>query len=337
MSIYQLFIWSFFISALSSELVASKEHPYVIEVDQNVQIEAPERPLKPGSLVVVTSEPKNYLQWSDSDISISFQLLQKIARSWNESGTSENYLTNQYLVYGGQIFRDTTPDPFHWEIVPYYQSSLGALGSFTQQIDVLKAIVFGGRKASEQSREKTQNYYRETLASHSTTQEIFEDAIGNDPFCNPERILRQRVLEGTRVNVLFNYAPIGFGDERLHFLIIPKGHKKNFSELSQEEYQETIQLSQLLMAHFGLNRTVHDVHLFHKTGVTAGQTVPHWHMHMVFILSETQALMGKLTVLKNMLFGSSPMGEEDLRNRVRELIEEFNSDQSLSPYLVPVS
>ncbi len=322
-------------SSLSiGEYTHLSRNPHIVDVVDGVQIEVPEKPLAPGSLVVNTSEPKSYLQWTDSDIFISFSLLQKIAASWRDHGTSENYNTNQFLVYGGQLFRETPPDPFHWEIVPYHQSALGALGSFTQQIKVLSRIVFGGSDTTEETLQATQSFYQESIGNYTSINEIFQEAIGNDPFCNPERIIRQRVLEGTRINVLFNYAPIGFGGERLHFLFIPKSHKVNFNELSVEEYQEAIQLSQLLMTHFGLSRTVHDVHLFHKTGVDAGQTVAHWHMHMVFILSETQAFMGKLTVLKNMLLGSSPMNDEELGIRIAELIEEFQGDQSLLPYSI---
>ena len=58
---------------------------------------------------------------------------------------------------------------------------------------------------------------------------------------------------------------------------------------------------------FKQTRKAEDIYLFHKTGIDAGQTVPHWHMHLIVTANKTQGFFGKLTVLKNMLFGSSPM------------------------------
>jgi hypothetical protein len=74
--------------------------------------------------VVVTSDPKSYLHWINSDISISFELLQKVARTWREAGTSAAYTTDQFLVYGRQHFPESFPDLFKWEIVPYQRFPL---------------------------------------------------------------------------------------------------------------------------------------------------------------------------------------------------------------------
>ncbi len=315
------------------------DNSYVVCGQVDAQVEVPKTRLAPGSLIVApNSQPYN--SWGRDAIRASYDQLQKIAACWKTAGTSEGYTTDQFMVYGRQHYSGSLAESFKWEIVPYYKSALGKLGRFIQQIMTLVRIVFGGTVASESSLQRTQSFYQANLPKNlvgseisKTVQGVFKDEIGNDPFCNPDRIAKQRVLEGERVNVLYNYAPIGFGGERLHFLITPKAHKEGFTELSLEEYEEAVTLSKLLMDFYESSRKVHDVHLFHKTGVDAGQTVPHWHMHMIFTLSETQAFMGKLTVLKNMLFGSSPMNEKALSDRIAKLTEELNTVQRFANYI----
>ena len=145
---------------------------------------------------------------------------------------------------------------------------------------------------------------------------------GNDAFCNPKVLDKQRVFEGKEINVLYNYAPIGLGEEKLHFLIVPKEHHPNFSDLTKSEYLESMQLSQKLIK-FYQGKGFHTAYLFDKTGAEAGQTVPHWHEHVVFTATKTQELFGKWTVLKNMVLGSSPLPPKELQNRVQSLKKEL--------------
>jgi len=63
----------------------------------------------------------------------------------------------------------------------------------------------------------------------------------------------------------------------------------------------------------------HTAYLFDKAGAEAGQSVPHWHEHLIFTATKTQELFGKLIILKNMLIGSSPLPEKELQSRVQLL------------------
>jgi diadenosine tetraphosphate (Ap4A) HIT family hydrolase len=117
--------------------------------------------------------------------------------------------------------------------------------------------------------------------------------------------------------VLTNYAPIVLGSS-LHFLIVPKEHRTGFFDLEESEYVEAMKFSEKLIAYYSRNG-LRTAYLFDKTGAEAGQTVPHWHQHVVFTATKTQEILGKLRVFKNLLWRPSPLPENRLQTRVHNL------------------
>jgi diadenosine tetraphosphate (Ap4A) HIT family hydrolase len=264
-------------------------------------VQVPQCPIENNSLQVGAELPLP--KWTDKEHESSFEWLQKIVSFWKDR------IADDYLVYGKHTKESSS---FHWEIIPHYRASL--FGDFGQQLSVLWNISFGsGSLPYEVMEEKAKVIDRlfEQTVCHS------EDLPhrGEDPFCKEEVIEKQWVLKGNKSTVLFNYAPIGFGGERLHFLIISKEHKQKFEDLSSQEYLEISQFASRLIQKYSDK----DAYLFHKTGRAAGQTVPHFHMHLVFTSNRVQDVFGKLTVFKKMLLGSSPMSDGELRTRVEEL------------------
>lgn len=276
-------------------------------VDASCFVQVPECPIENNALQVGAELP--FPDWTDKEHESSFEWLQKIVSFWKEKRIAEDY-----LVYGKHSKESSC---FHWEIIPHYKSSL--LGDFGQQLSVLWNISFGsGALPSEVMEEKAKVIdllFNQTF-SHSQDSPIREE----DPFCKYEVREKQWVLKGNKSTVLFNYAPIGLGGERLHFLIIPNAHKQRFEDLSSQEYIEISQFATRLVQKY-LDK---DAYLFHKAGRAAGQTVPHFHMHLVFTSNKVQDVFGKLTVFKNMLLGSSPMSDGELRTKVEALREELN-------------
>ena len=158
-----------------------------------------------------------------------------------------------------------------------------------------------------------------------------------DPFCNDKVIQKQLLFEGSKIYVLYNYAPVALGKEKLDFLILPKCHRARFSDLTQSEYIEAMHYSQALIRHFNQKGFL-TTYLFDKTGDEAGQTVLHWHQHVIFTKSKTEELLGKLKVFKNMLFGSSPLSVEALQERVLHLRVELKDElQEFSPRTLSTS
>lgn len=273
----------------------------------------PSAPLAERSLKVLPlGSPAAFRDWTDQHHQESYHVLRKIASIWQNKQED-----HQYLVFGKEnLFQ---PDQFDWEIVPYHQTCC-SLSRFFQQFAVLWNICFGAPELSEKQKVEMAQEYISDFAIFSEEPLKISETVADDPFCDPAVIQMQRVLEGQTINVLYNYAPIGFGGERLHFLFVPKMHKQDFNDLSENEYTEACQLVNRLLQHFAMTReSLIDAYLFHKTGKEAGQAVFHWHLHLVVTSNAAQDFFGKLTVLKNMLSGSSPLSAEELAEKVESL------------------
>jgi len=304
------------VSSGSIEAAPPPLYQQVIEKQGSVSIRIPEKQLAHKSLEITTHQNNSYVNWTDEDRSNVFTSLQKAVAFWKK-----NKIADEYLIYGKQQSGNKT---FTWEAIPCYNPNT-IVGQIWQQFLILWKITFGGTTLSET--QKQRNEYKASFEKFSfSLQKNIErtrDLVQDDAFCNPEIINKQLVLKGRSINILYNYAPIGFGGEKLHFLIVPKKHRSKFSELSEAEYLEATELSQKLMTHFFDARQIKDVYLFHKTGVNTGQSIPHWHMHLILISNKTQGIFGKLIVLKNILIGSSPMKGDKLKQRVQLLNSEL--------------
>jgi len=71
------------------------------------------------------------------------------------------------------------------------------------------------------------------------------------------------------------------------------------------------------------DREIEALHLFHKTGDDAGQSVPHWHLHLVILTESTQSFWGRFAILQNMLIGSSPLTGVALQEAVTKYSQEL--------------
>jgi len=281
--------------------------------DQSLLTVVPSNQLLDQSLHIVAPN-KQFNNWSVQNHADSYLFMQFIARAWKSSN-----FTDQYLIYG-----KINSNPFTWEMVPY-QKCYTYIGRAFQQLQVLWRTVFGGMKISEESCNTQVKRYELLLGTPAETIEVSDRCSrSNDSFCNDDTIERQWVVTGKKINVLFNYAPIGFGGERLHFLVVTKEHRETFTDLTEEEYCESLELTARLVDHFTETRkNVKSVYLLNKTGVDTGQTVKHWHLHVIFSTNTAQDFWGKMTVIKNILLGSSPMKKEDLAKRVGDFREEL--------------
>ena len=264
--------------------------------------------------VQITAPNKKFKEWSEQDHRDSYNAMQRIAQTWK----SQN-ITDQYLIYS-----KVDKEVFQWEMIPY-QKCATVIGRIFQQVQVLWRTVFGGVTLSEEASQIALRKYEkmfETSPHVSLPQQV--ESRGNDAFCSSATNERQWVITGKKVNVLFNYAPIGVGGERLHFLVVPKEHRVSFTDVTEEEYSEALSLTSRLIDRISLSRqNIENIYLLNKTGIDAGQTVNHWHMHVIFSTNKAQDFWGKLTVLKNILFGSSPMKIAELTQRVEALRKEL--------------
>lgn len=246
-----------------------------------------ESPLTEGSLQI--ESPLPLIEWSKEDNKEAYLTLQKVIQVWANKGIHE------YLIVGKE-----TGEPFKWEIVPYPPD----VNSLFRHLAILWKMTFG---TSPQEAKKVE-------LEDSIPTPFLTASAKSDPFSDPQVIQRQLVYEGKRMYVLYNYAPI----VSEHFLLVPKERKIHFSDLDLEEYLEAIQLAKKLIAHFGAGKVTY---LFDKSGERAGQTVPHWHEHVV--ITPQEELWGQFKMLKNMFLGSSPLSPEELKARVEKYRQEL--------------
>lgn len=296
--------------AASSSAIASD----VIYTNETIEVRIPDSPLAKNALELAPTTSKKFSQFTEAEDLDTVSSIKAIVNIWQNQR-----MADQYMLFGKE------GDSFRWEVVPY-ETTNSSISKIAQQTKVLWNIIFGGNSLSTEEKEKVRNTYQDSFTKHYThTFDYHGPKVpGPDAFIDQKVIDRQLVLEGERVRVLYNYAPIGFGGEKLHFLIIPKEQKEFLTDLSPEEFQEAMSITRKLLNCLGETREIQDVYFFNKNGPDAGQTVPHWHLHVIVTTNRLQDTLGKLTIMKNILFGASPMPTEELRSKVEELRDELS-------------
>lgn len=272
-------------------------------------VRVPEQPLADRSLQIQKQEP--FVNWTQEDHKKSYKLFQKIVRIWNKENIHD------YLIFSkiGLENEDTTP--FTWEIVPY-STTATRLGQVWQQFQVLWKITFGGSRLFPDEQEKYVQTYTQSFSEHTIqANSPREEEVSSDAFCNPQIIDKQRIFKGKTITVLYNYAPIGWSQEKLDFLLITNKHR-NFDTLEEEEYAEAMQLCKKIITYYR-EKMQKIAYIFLKEGEYAGENVDHTHIHLIILANRTEDWWGKGTVLKNMLIGPSILPDSDLENRVNTL------------------
>ena len=301
---FSIFVWPILANQTSQK--EAKMSEFTIE---NVTASIPNQQLLPGSFKVATKDGKKFSDWTKDEHASSYQLLQKIAAVWQEKEI-ENYL----------IYAKDDNQSFDFEIVPY-QTTKNFFTTKCQQILVLWRTVFGGKSVSDEVKKAQIDILTQASGRDLNTIDVPEPA--EDPFCKSEVIERQRVLKGEEVNVLYSNAPIGFGGDKLHFLVVPKKHYMDFSSLPQSCYTEAMEMAVKVKNYIAKKSADKDIFIYHKKGKIAGQTVGHWHLHLV-AADKKETFWGRLNVFKNILLGSSKLKDSDLKSKVETIQAEIS-------------
>lgn len=241
----------------------------------------------------------------------SYETMQKVVSYWDIKGISESYMAIQ-----------TNDGPI--QIAPYYKAH-NVFQRMWQQLSVLMRFIFGGYKLTPERVEQLREVYKDFPLGR-TAKKV--EGCAQCAFCNQKVIDSQLVLDGERVQVLYNYAPIGMGGERLHFLVVAKRHCPRFDQLTKEEYEEAEKLTHFvqkrIQEHFE-ETPIRNTYVYHKTGQDSGQSVPHWHVHIVMTQNGAQEWWARLTVLRNILFGSFKLSPEELEKQRQKYYTILNS------------
>ena len=85
------------------------------------------------------------------------------------------------------------------------------------------------------------------------------------------------IYEDDRFNVILDNGPATKG----HCLILPKEHYANLFELPEETAAEAMKLAKKLSAELVDKLSADGLNLVQNNGETAGQTVNHFHLHLI--------------------------------------------------------
>jgi len=104
------------------------------------------------------------------------------------------------------------------------------------------------------------------------------------PFC--EYVAKGVTSKGLRVAIVSERAlTLGFVDPRPmqpgHLLVIPKRHAPTLIDLEREEAHELIEHARELSCALVDVLAPEGLNAFQNNGVVAGQSVPHYHLHLV--------------------------------------------------------
>lgn len=249
-------------------------------------------------------------KWTDEDRAAAYLLTLKLAQVWDSEGM--DYLRFRKITSCRSLST--------CEMVPYAQKSW----AFPRQLQVWWRVFFGPASYSQYDSHMDASKLKVKLGAKSTYEK--NDTVGHVAdcvFCDASErqgkaVETQRVFQGRFVNVLFTYTPIGLGKDKFDFLITPKEHRTRLSDLTKEEFLEIENLNEGLVSYFQ-RKGIDTAYIMDKSGKAAGQTQIHFHERAVFVSNKAEEIFGKLIVLKNMLFGTSPMKGQALASRVKEL------------------
>jgi len=259
-----------------------------VDAETSWSVEFPAEALAAGS---VSIRPRG----ENSDVNDLFTCMQKIAQYWEHRGS------NNYLIYANS--RETG-----WEMVPYVgsrESTWDIISSFFRQVEVLSRVVWG-RAAQVEDPVQAQAIVNFQTAIPSGGIVV----KGSDVFCNKQVTGKQQIVKDKNIRVLHDYAPLG--EDKLHFLLVPKAHKERFTELSFAEFQSMQAMAQKIVALY----PDYICYQYFKTGKLAGQTVPHFHHHLVFVKPQNE-WQGQLAVFMRMICPPTPLPAKELADRVQ--------------------
>ncbi|MDE3046492.1 MAG: HIT family protein [Verrucomicrobiota bacterium] len=126
-------------------------------------------------------------------------------------------------------------------------------------------------------------------------------------FCKPHILNEQSLYIGPLASVLVTHKPVVPG----HFLVIPNRHVATFEDLTSDELAEMGELIKKIY-----HTQPGEYLLLQKNGASAGQTVPHVHIHYL----PRRPGMGHVHFCARLLLQSQlkPLSEKELEKVVEE-------------------
>lgn len=139
------------------------------------------------------------------------------------------------------------------------------------------------------------------------------------PFCKPEQIAAQQVLDVGNVRLLYNFKPVSSKD----FLIVAKSHVRKFNE---PLFVEMLSLAKRVTDAYAAQGYKVSYVTF-ADSKAAGRTLEHLHVHISIAKDWKEEVMGIVTVVRKIVLDSwaqflAPslfrLSNADLKERINE-------------------
>lgn len=149
-------------------------------------------------------------------------------------------------------------------------------------------------------------------------------------FCSEEVIQNQQISENELARILLPRKPVILG----HVLIIPKRHVNLFTELSSEELASMQELIQQIFLIHQEHLEMTGFNLMNNNGETAGQHVPHVHIHM--FLRKQDEYASPFDILSKKI-EKGELSPEDWSQRLEDLRGWFKKKSNQTIKIKPIS
>ncbi len=262
-----------------------RAHPLPIYYqDEFLVVKEPESPLAPGAVEIVVDESKcNAPEITYRKI---YSVYQRLKNYWSSNALAKgSYYLERRDEKTGATFR---------QIIPY---SRGGLRSTCRQIQVTWNLICPKLAWTKHQVLGDEKSLTAALKSQELQETITQAAqTGKDPFCRPDRIKAQQIMEGKDIRILYNFKPLATHD----LLFTAKNHSPVFDE---EAFIEAMSLGQKAHKEY-TKRGFAIMYLTMADHPFAGQTVPHAHVHATYAKDFREELLGIATVVRKILIDS---------------------------------
>jgi|GEM_PF-2444459 len=260
----------------------------------NVEVTVSAYPAAPGALHIQTEDP----------LALHAVMVRQAAL-WHADGISS------YLLYAKQTSKGINA----WELIPFSSS----IFPFFQQMRIFYHVCWGTSPLSLEE--------QEAIADHYSLEPTSPAPAGvplDTPLSREKRREAQEVLVGTEADVWYNCKPIG--PSQAHFLVISKEKVQGADQLTPQTYVEVAALTHIV-AQKMFQEGFSELYILEKKGVEAGQSVPHFHRHLIFLRPDEVASAQWsffFQMLGSPLWGS-PLFDEQLHKNVTHYRHVFTS------------
>lgn len=181
------------------------------------------------------------------------------------------------MLIAGKTSPNLRSEIFEWELVPFHSNQWNEW----KRLKLIWNNSFGNALLTEEEQAAQCARMSKTLEEAAPQVEFAPKNQLPDPFCEKAVLEKQTILETPHMRLLYDRYPGKAIEELPHFLIITKAHKESISELTADEYLEAMQLVRKIVNYSQEEWPTSTLFLLNKSGAPAGQTVGHWHLHVI--------------------------------------------------------